>query len=393
MRQQLRILFFSSGLSPEYGGAAISEASLCQSLESAANVLVACREDRWNRKFVRNFGLKNILEFVPSDFYHCWRENNHPCREWFRGIDVVHLNGHWRWEYYFISKICQEMSIPYVVHPRGMMLVGGRKHRIKQVFNFLIGNPVAKAANKVIALSRFETEQLAPYGLSNDATVVIPNGVCGFGEATGETYATPTSDHFLYFGRIEHRKNLLFLLDSFAKYRQLGGTKKLRLKGPVEHGYEQLVVQKIEELHLGHHVSLLAPSYGPDKWRHLGQAVAVVYPCLDEPFGRVPFETLIAGSLPIVPQESGGAEYLNPVLPEAIYPTNDSDALAKRLLWAENLSEELRGKTLSAARDWVENNLDWKKISHRILELYSEVTTPGPLTDTIETDLSSPHPA
>jgi glycosyltransferase involved in cell wall biosynthesis len=125
----------------------------------------------------------------------------------------------------------------------------------------------------------------------------------------------------------------------------------------------------------------------------LGQAVAVVYPCLDEPFGRVPFETLIAGSLPIVPQESGGAEYLNPVLPEAIYPTNDSDALAKRLLWAENLSEELRGKTLSAARDWVENNLDWKKISHRILELYSEVTTPGPLTDTIETDLSSPHPA
>jgi glycosyltransferase involved in cell wall biosynthesis len=370
MKQEMRILFFSSGLAPEYGGAAISEASLCKSLANQVNVQLVCREDRWNRKFVRDFGLKNPLEYTPKDFYDCWKDSNHPIRNWFSNVSVVHLNGHWRWEYYFISKICQELNVPYILHPRGMMLVAGRKLQLKRAFNYFIGKSIVQRAYKVIALSHYETHQLKPYDLSEDQLAVIPNGVCGARETEQPHEVQALSDHFLYFGRLEHRKNLLFLLDAYHEYRQLGGNKKLRLKGPIEHGYEQLILKKIEELQLGHHVSILAPTYGPEKWRHLNQAIAVIYPCLDEPFGRVPFETLVAGGFPIVPSESGGAEYLKPVLPESIYPTAKSGSLAKRMLWAEKNSFEERRSLLQNARDWVVSYLDWSKISSEIIHLY-----------------------
>ena len=393
MSKPIRILFFSSGMAPEYGGAAISEASLCQALENKAKVTVACREDRWNRKFVRGFGINNILEFSPSDFFKCWRDKQHPIWSWFNNIDVVHLNGHWRWEYYFISKICNQLAIPYILHPRGMMLVDGRKLPLKRAFNLLIGKKIAQSARQLVALSKFETFQLKPYDLSVKAISIIPNGVCGSGNSDAYSNYPVISDHFLYFGRLEHRKNLLFLLESFARYRQLGGTKKLRLKGPVEHGYEQLVHQKITELHLGHHVSLLAPSYGADKWKHLGQAIAVVYPCLDEPFGRVPFEALLAGSIPIVPTESGGAEYLGSLLPESIYPTDQVDALAQRLLWAEKLDLDQRNLLLKEAKLWVQTNLDWKKVSERVIQLYRTTTSNESASPLVETDFASPHPA
>lgn len=366
----VRPLFFSSGLAPEYGGAAISEASLCQALLRQTSLKVACRQDRWNRKFVRDFGIQNILEFRPADFYQAWKQADHPIRSWFKDVDVVHLNGHWRWEYYFISRICGELSIPYVLHPRGMMLVGGRKHQLKRMFNWGIGREIAKNAQKVIALSQFETKQLCPYDLPNQDVIVIPNGVCSQREVYASHYQSTVSDHFLYFGRIEHRKNLLFLLEAFDQYRKLGGTKKLRLKGPVEHGYEVLVNKKIDSLKLNHHVSLLAPSYGKEKWRHLSQAVAVLYPCLDEPFGRVPFEALLSGSLPIVPQESGGAEYLEPILPDLVYPTHEVRDLAMRLLKVEKLAEPERNQMLELGRRWVRENLDWEKVTHQICGLY-----------------------
>jgi len=379
MIQKKRILFFSSGLAPDYGGAAISEASLCSSLSNQVEVEVACREDRWNRKFIRDFGLKIPLEFSPRDFYDCWRDSKHPKRNWFSQVSVVHLNGHWRWEYFFISKICQELGIPYVLHPRGMMLVAGRKLQLKKAFNFLIGNQIAQRAGKVIALSHYETHQLSPYGLKEENVAVIPNGVLGVRDLERPHESQSLSDHFLYFGRLEHRKNLLFLLDAFNQYRKSGGTKKLRLKGPIEHGYERLILKKVEELHLGHHVSILAPTYGPDKWRHLNQAVAVIYPCMDEPFGRVPFETLLAGGLPIVPSESGGAEYLNPVLPEAVYPSDQLERLAERMLWAERAELEQRKHLLQNAREWVIHHLEWSKISNRVLNVYQDVIQNNPL--------------
>jgi len=357
-------------LAPEYGGAAISEASLCQSLNKIAPVKVACRRDRWNRKFVREFGIQNVLEFQPIDFYYAWKKPDHPIRGWFENIDVVHLNGHWRWEYYFISRICNELTIPYLVHPRGMMLVAGRKHQLKQLFNWAIGREIAKDAYKIVALSEFETKQLSSYSLPPTGVEIIPNGVCTREESRPVHSARGTSDHFLYFGRIEHRKNLLFLLEAYDQYLKMGGTRKLRLKGPVEHGYEDLVNQKIESLKLGHHVSLLAPSYGEEKWKHLSQATAVLYPCLDEPFGRVPFETLLAGGLPIIPKDSGGAEYLGPVLPQVIYPTHNQQALADQLLWAENLDATERQRILELGRQWVQENLDWEKITEKVCKVY-----------------------
>lgn len=372
MNRKLKILFFSSGLAPEYGGAAISEASLCRSLEQKCSVQLLCRQDRWNRKFLRDFSLESPIEFTPKDFYDCWRDDTHPFRNLFQSSDVVHLNGHWRWEYFFIARLCKKLNIPYVLHPRGMMLVGGRKHQIKRAFNFLLGNHLARGADRIIALSHFETKQMKTYEINPEKISVIPNGVCGLSSFEPNLSGSETADHFLYFGRLEHRKNILFLLEAYAQYLKKGGNKKLRLKGPIEHGYEQLIHKKVQELNISHHVSVLAPSYGPDKWRQLSQAIAVVYPCLDEPFGRVPFETVLSDGLPLVPEDSGGAEYLKGLIHEAVYSTHSVEGLSERLFWAEALSLEDRKKALKKAKSWVQQELEWSKISELTQAAYQD---------------------
>jgi glycosyltransferase involved in cell wall biosynthesis len=91
---------------------------------------------------------------------------------------------------------------------------------------------------------------------------------------------------------------------------------------------------------------------------------------LEEPFGRVPFEALLAGSLPIVPTESGGSEYLAPLFPDSIYPTQNAGALATRLMWAEKLSDTERKNLLERGRQWVIENLDWETITNQISFLY-----------------------
>ena len=107
----------------------------------------------------------------------------------------------------------------WVIHPRGMLLMGHRRVLLKRIFNLVIGSWIIKNASKVIALSRYETEQFKPHRIPPERVQIIPNGVPL--EQRGKRDPKP---YFLYIGRIESRKNLIFLIQAFQKYRQSGGT-------------------------------------------------------------------------------------------------------------------------------------------------------------------------
>ena len=164
----------------------------------------------------------------------------------------------------------------------------------------------------------------------------------------------------------------MFLIDAFKEYVQAGGKNKLRLKGPAEHGYEKALHDRIREHKLDHFVSVLAPSYGDDKWKFLGQAQAVIYPCVDEPFGRVPFEAVLAGSVPVLPIESGGAEYLEKVLPECTYQDTNPAALAEALALFDR-KDASQDEIFKQARLRLREELSPEAIAQRFVETYREV--------------------
>ncbi len=353
----------------------MSEASLCASLQNHCSTLVLCRKGAVDRAFTQSFGLTDVKEFTPFEVIVAWTKRGHWLNSALKDVDVLHVNGHWKWENLLLALLCRRRGTPYVLHPRGMLWLGHRKVFLKKVFNALLGNYFIRRAAKVIALSEFEKTQWISYRLPSQKVVVIPNGVQKVHSSDRpDELAFP---YFLYFGRLESRKNLIFLLKAFASYVHSGGKAKLVLMGPVERGYDTQLHNEVLAENLSQNVLILPPVYGSKKYAYLQHATAVVYPSVGEPFGRVPFETLAAGSLPVVPDESGSSEYLRPLLPFATYPVIDSHRLVKCFTDIERLAPDVRRRYQDQARTWVEKNLDWELITQKTLLVYGEAVLPG----------------
>jgi glycosyltransferase involved in cell wall biosynthesis len=358
-------------MKPAYGGPAFSEAMLCTALQKRASVTVLVRADRVDREFVSEHGLHDVVTYSPTDLLR-------KVPALFANFDVFHLNGHWRWEYAVLARLSERAGVPYVLHPRGMLLVGHRKVFAKKWFNRLLGNHIVERASRVIALSEFETLQFDPYGVLAEKVTVLANPI-----TTPQISALETSKKsgFLYLGRIEQRKNLIFLVEAFKEYRDKGGTSELRMVGPVERGYDEMIRQAVALLGLDESVKVLPPAFGDEKWRAIQRAEALIYPALEEPFGRVPFEALTVGTAPVVPDRSGSAEYLKPFLPQCIYRENDRGSLVNTLL---NVNAPLTFEGVDRARGWIQTALHPDHIAERMLEIYTGLReSPASLTETL----------
>lgn len=359
----MKIAFFSSGLAYRLGGPSFSEALLIRELRKSIDVDVYIPKVSAEEKFLKDYGLEDAIQYKPSEILK-HKEN-------LKKANLIHLNGHWKWWYSKVSRFAVNCGIPYVLHPRGMMLVGHRRKQAKRVFNLALGNAIVKKAEKVIALSEYEKLQFKPYANAGKKTVVVPNPIDFKPKLKVSTPDVPNgvSEYFLYLGRIEKRKNLVFLVRAFKEYKHFGGTASLLIVGPVERGYDNEIREAIQKYGQEKNVFVLPPAYEVKRDQFLQHALALVYPASDEPFGRVPFEALAVGTVPIVPDKSGAAEYLAPYFPDCIYGEGNFTDLAKTLIKAEGI-EAVR---IEEAQNWVANSLSLGSIAKKIITLYEGI--------------------
>lgn len=360
----VRIFFISSGLKHEYGGAAISEASLVSAIKRDVDVILACPQSRLDPKFALSVAGLQAFSFRPGATIFAYLFRAGALYREILASDLVHLNGHWRWENGVVAALCRRRGIPYVVHPRGMLWLGHRKQILKKIFNLVLGKRMVKGAAAVVALSRFELQQWTPYHLSERQTHVIPNGFTPL--PPKET--KPGDTYFLFVGRVEARKNLDFLVRAFADYRAEGGKFTLRLMGPEERGYGDQIRALARDLGVASEVIFESPRYGDEKWEAIRQARAVIYPTIQEAFGRVPFEAALAGTVSVAPQESGSFEYLESYFGPYFFPLAERGALTRILHGLEKFPPD--EERLRQARHFVEFSLSWKAISAKFLQLY-----------------------
>lgn len=372
----MKVLFLSSGLKAKYGGPSISESSLACELRQHCSVTVLCPDDRLDHNFAKDKGLADVISFSAHEAVDAWLSNGHWLARAIAASDIVHINGHWRWENHFIARLSNKFAVPVILHPRGMCLVGHRKIWVKKIFNIFLGNFVVERASRIVVLSKFEKRHFASYRVNEQQFAVCPNAVVssqdGLG-CCGEGKRPVSNDYFLYLGRLESRKNLLFLLEAFAKYRRAGGSAALVCVGPVERGYDNKLLKRSLELGVQSDLKIMESVYDARKWDYMHGALAVVYPAVEEPFGRVPFEAVAAGVYPIIPDESGSAEYLGTYLNESIYRHQDVTDLEDRFHFFEKRGQ--KGESLDMAKVWVETQLNWQRIGERVFALYQEVCT------------------
>ena len=366
MHRPLKVAIVASGLAAKGGGAPVSEAGLARALNNRMTVSLLCHQARVDPTFVNRFQLEQCLHtYNWSSVFHLFLGIGNLYKE-VADCDVLHINGHWRWENAVFAWAASRQGKPYFLHPRGMLAFTKRSSTKKKVFNFFLGNRLMKGATGVIALSRFECRNFSGRPIDLAKVSVIPNGI-DFDPMDFDT--KQNAGPFLYFGRIEARKNLIFLVEAYFRYTKLGGRLELLMMGPVERGYDRDIRTAISRHDLDEKIHLLPPDYGPGRDERIRQAIAVVYPAVDEAFGRVPFEALALGTPTLIPDESGAAEYLSHQIVRTTYRSGDADSLANIMREVEISPPSF--EEIGRARRWLGSDLNWTAIASRVEDLYN----------------------
>ncbi len=138
------------------------------------------------------------------------------------GADVVHVLG-FRDPVGTLAAFGSVRSgVPYVLEPVGMHERRVRSHRLKRVFDAVLGHRVVDRAALVMATSRLEADELVARGVDPDTIRLRPNGIevepllplparGAFREAHGVPADAPL---VLALGRITMKKGLPFLAEA-----------------------------------------------------------------------------------------------------------------------------------------------------------------------------------
>jgi glycosyltransferase involved in cell wall biosynthesis len=282
--------------------------------------------------------------------------------------DVVHVFGYRDMVTTLTALWCRAHRIPYVFEPLDMYVPRYRTLRVKRIFDRLLGEPVARGARLVLAVSELERDQVIAAGLDPARVVVRPNGFPAPHDERGSELRTrlglqADAPLVLNVGRISFKKGLDLLLEALA---ELPGA-HLAIVGP-DDGDGTLA--RLEELAarpvLAGRVHILPPFDDRQPRGLYGEADVFVLPSRNESFGMVAAEAAAAGTPVVVTDRCGVAALLGEAGAIVVSPEAGEirDAI-RRLLADPALRARLREGGREAAR-----RVSWAAVVEQQEELY-----------------------
>lgn len=230
-------------------------------------------------------------------------------------------------------------------------------------------------ARRVIADSVSTQRDLTRWwGVPAERISVVPIGV-------GEAFSPASREHveafrrrrglprrfILYLGTLEPRKNVIAVIEAFARWARASGDRELQLiVGGAKGWYYERIFSRVQELGMGDRVRF--PGYIPaDELPDWYRAAEVfVYPSLYEGFGLPPLEAMACGT-PVITSNTSS-------LPEVVgdaalkVDPHDVEAIAEalaRLLEDADLRQQLREAGLARARLF-----SWERTARETIAAY-----------------------
>jgi glycosyltransferase involved in cell wall biosynthesis len=290
-----------------------------------------------------------------------------------RRPDIVHLFGYRDVVTTVTSWWARRAGVPYVLEPLDMYVRRYRNLPLKQAFDRLFGEPVARHASLVVAVSSWERGQLVEAGIAPARVKVRPNGFPSPSEREpsnalrrriGVDADVPV---VLSVGRISFKKGLDLLLRAVS---DLPGV-HLAVIGPDDgDGTLKRLIALRDELAVGDRVQFLGPSDEHGLGATYADADVFVLASRNESFGMVAAEAAACGVPTVVTDHCGVAETLGEsalVVPCTIEGIRE--AIAQLLA-----TPELRAR-LAAAGPEVARANSWDAMVERQVELYRQVLT------------------
>jgi glycosyltransferase involved in cell wall biosynthesis len=300
------------------------------------------------------------------------------CRKNIGEFDVIHLHEVRTFQNIIIHWFAVKKRIPYVLSAHGTLPVIVQRKLAKHLFNFVVGKYLLKDAKRLIAVSPVEEDQFFRYGIEKERIRMIYNGL-----DLDELSHLPLRGEFrkclgiddavkiiLFLGRLHRIKGIDILMHAYFQLADNISPSLLVIAGP-DDGELIKLQDLVEKEGLKNRVRFVGPLYGEDKLSAYVDANVVVLPGEYEIFGLVPFEALMCGVPVIVTCDSGLGQIIKSVQAGYTVAYGDVEALAQALYHIFANGEEAKQK-VEAGQQFIRENLDWKKITGKLIDLYQE---------------------
>lgn len=297
------------------------------------------------------------------------------CRTSLRNFDLVHFYGLYDMLGPAVGHYCRRQRVPYVIEPMGMFRPIDRSFRLKTLWHRTMGRSFWLHAERIVATSEMEQQELLEDGVPPGKLVVRYNGieelpdptppsVTGFREKWGIPRGEPL---IIFLGRLIPRKGADTLIAAFARACPDSG--RLLIAGPEgEPGYRSSLERQAAECGVQSRVVFTGPLYDSEKNALLADADLFVLPSRYENFANAAAESIASG-VPVIVTNFCGIRSLVEGQAGMVIEPNQA-ALAKAI---RNMIEDraLYARFQHGCRG-VAQQLNWNRLTEQMEVHYSK---------------------
>jgi glycosyltransferase involved in cell wall biosynthesis len=288
-----------------------------------------------------------------------------------RNVDILHLHTFRNLLNDRLARTAYAAKIPFILTGHGTIPIIERFHKIKHLYDFLIGQWQLEHAAAVIAVSEAEKTKLKAFGISDSKIFVIPNGLPSIptiqrGCFRKKWKISPDQKLILFLGKITERKGLQFVVEALSKVNDA----KLVIAGN-NMGYERRVMEIVNRLKIKDRIIRTGLLNDQEKVEALTDADVCVYPSRDEAFGLVAAESILCGTPVIVGDDDGCAQMIRNIGCGDLVKWGNSDELAAAI--QQRISNKPSSSEMKKAREILVSEYNWKVIADQTLKLYQHL--------------------
>lgn len=293
-----------------------------------------------------------------------------------KNFDIIHLHEYRALLEVIVHYYAKKCGVPYVLKAGGSLPRMHRMHRIKKIFDILIGYRLLYDAEKTIARNKREAEQYKIMGVHEGKIEVIPAGIDVSkyenlpkrGEFRRKYSIRDDEKVILYLGRIHKIKGIDLLVKAFASLEKELDDVKLVIVGP-DDGFMSTLKNYTRKLQLENKIVFTGPLYEINKLRAYTDTDVYVLPSRYEILGVTVFEAW-ACSKPVIVTDR--CDIADVVKKAGIVVEFDKDQLKDALLKILE-DDELRKKLGAEGKKLVKKEFNWEIIAEKIEALYKMV--------------------
>ena len=306
----------------------------------------------------------NLALFIYSPEIKKW------LKEHVEEYDIIHLHELRSYQNNVVVKFAKKHNIPYILQPHASTPKHVNKSFIKNIYDFAYGNNIMQNATTTIAVS----EEEAYYDKMMHArdVQVIYNGMNisdyenlpAKGNYLDKNVHSP---YILYLGRLDKLKGIDILIQAFSKLPKEFDQYKLVIAGK-KTSYQEELEEIIKKENIEDKVLFTGFVEEEDKISMYHDASLFVNPV--KYMGGVSitvFESLLSGTPIIVTPESG--ELVKKIDAGSLVEYGDINSLKEEIV--KSLTDkEMTQKQVTRGQNYIKENLNWDKVSDKILKIY-----------------------